>query len=94
MTGCMTGGTVKQFVTFARAEMLDLNAQLTTLQKQDDQQDETLKQTHVIAGISYFPIPNVVIKADVRLAHTGAQNPALVINPRPMPCLTGRTTSS
>jgi hypothetical protein len=76
-------GTVKQFVTFARAEMLDLNAQLTTLQKQDDQQDGTLKQTHIIAGISYFPIPNVVIKADVRLAHTGAQNPALVINPPP-----------
>ena len=76
-------GTVKQFVTFARAEILDLNAQLTTLQQQDDQRDGTLKQTHVIAGLSYFPIPNVVIKADVRLAHTGTQNPALVINPPP-----------
>ena len=76
-------GATKQFITFVRGEMLDLNAQLTTLQKQDDQIDETLKQTHVIAGISYFPIPNVVIKADVRLQHTGPQNPALVINPPP-----------
>ena len=63
--------------------MLDLNSSVTTVQKQDDQVDETLKQTHVIAGFSYFPIPNVVIKADVRLQHTGAQNPALVINPPP-----------
>ena len=76
-------GGPQQFVTFVRGEVLDMNAQLTTLQKQDDQLDETLKQTHVIAGISYFPIPNVVIKADVRLQHTGPQNPALVINPPP-----------
>src|SRR5260221_1724855 len=76
-------GSPKQFITFARAEALDLNSQLPTLQKQEDQYDGTLKQTHVIAGISYFPIPNVVVKADVRLMHTGAQNPALVINPPP-----------
>lgn len=76
-------GGPQQFVTFVRSEALDMNAQLTTLQKADDQLDETLKQTHVIAGISYFPIPNVVIKADVRLQHTGPQNPALVINPPP-----------
>jgi hypothetical protein len=77
------GHSTKQFVTFARAEMLDMNAQLTTIQQQDDQRDETLRQTQIIAGISYFPIPNVVIKADVRLQHTGPQNPALVINPPP-----------
>lgn len=76
-------GTPKQFITFARAETLDLNSQLPALQKQEDQYDGTLKQTHIIAGISYFPIPNVVVKADVRLMHTGAQNPALVINPPP-----------
>ncbi|HEY4288325.1 MAG TPA: hypothetical protein VGN00_14575 [Puia sp.] len=76
-------GTPKQFITFARAEMLDLNSQLPALQKNEDQYDGTLKQRHIIAGISYFPIPNVVVKADVRLMHTGAQNPALVINPPP-----------
>jgi hypothetical protein len=76
-------GRQQQIITFVRGEALDMNAQLTTLQKQDDQLDETLKQTHVIAGLSYFPIPNVVIKADVRLQHTGPQNPALVINPPP-----------
>ncbi|HTI89081.1 MAG TPA: hypothetical protein VL727_00775 [Puia sp.] len=76
-------GTPKQFITFARAEMLDLNSQLPSLQKNEDQYDGTLKQRHIIAGISYFPIPNVVVKADVRLMHTGSQNPALVINPPP-----------
>jgi hypothetical protein len=39
--------------------------------------DGTLKQTHVIAGFSYLPIPNVVIKTDVRLLHTGDANPQL-----------------
>ena len=76
-------GTPKQFITFVRGETLDLNAKIPSLQKQEDQLDGTLKQTHIIAGFSYFPIPNVVIKADVRLVHTGEQNPALVINPPP-----------
>ncbi len=65
-------GATKQFITFVRGEALDMNANLTVLQKEDDQRDKTLQQTHVIAGISYFPIPNVVIKADVRLQHTGS----------------------
>ncbi len=73
----------KQFITFVRGEALNMNASISSLQKQDDQLDPTLKQTHIIAGISYFPIPNVVVKADVRLQHTGAQNPNLVINPPP-----------
>ena len=72
-----------QFITFARVEALDLNSNLSSLQKSDNLEDGTLKQTHIIAGIGYLPIPNVVIKADVRLLHTGAQNPALVINPPP-----------
>jgi len=72
-----------QFITFARFEALDLNAKISSIQKDQDQYDGTLKQTHIIAGIGYLPIPNVVIKADVRLLHTGAQNPALVINPPP-----------
>ena len=81
--GIVDVDTVPQPAVDVRGEMLDLNSSITTVQKQDDQLDETLKQTHVIAGFSYFPIPNVVIKADVRLQHTGAQNPALVINPPP-----------
>jgi len=70
-----------QFITFARCEMLDLNASIPAPPKAV--YDGTEKQTHIIAGIGYLPIPNVVIKADVRLLHTGAQNPALVINPPP-----------
>lgn len=71
----------EQFITFVRAEMLDLNSAIPAPPKAV--YDGTEKQTHVIAGFSYLPVPNVVIKADVRLLHTGPQNPALVINPPP-----------
>ena len=70
-----------QLITFARLEILDLNSSISAPPKAI--YDGTEKQTHLIAGFGYLPIPNVVIKADVRLLHTGAQNPALVINPPP-----------
>ena len=70
-----------QFITFVRGEILDLNSSLPAEPK--GIYDGTEKQTHVIVGISYLPIPNVVIKADVRIQHTGSQNPELVINPAP-----------
>jgi hypothetical protein len=64
------------FTTFARYEIFDLNAALPAPPKAI--YDGTLKQHHLVAGISYLPIPNVVIKADIRLMHTGEQNPDLV----------------
>lgn len=69
------------FISFVRYEMLDMNASIPTPPKAI--YDGTLKQQHLIAGFSYLPIPNVVIKADVRLAHTGPENPSLIINPSP-----------
>ena len=75
-----TKQTTAQFILFARGEMLDMNA---TIPDGKAIYDGTEKQTHIIAGISYLPLPNVVIKADVRILHTGMQNPALVINPPP-----------
>ncbi|MBS1773449.1 MAG: hypothetical protein JST82_11375 [Bacteroidetes bacterium] len=70
-----------QLVAFARYEMIDLNSSIPAAPNAI--YDGTLKQSHLIAGFSYLPIPNVVIKADVRLMNTGNQNPALVINPAP-----------
>ncbi len=70
-----------QFITFARLEKLDLNAGIPA--SPEGIYDGTLNQTHLIAGISYLPIPNVVIKADVRLQQTGNQNSALLLNPPP-----------
>ncbi|HVM88293.1 MAG TPA: hypothetical protein VMT76_08890 [Puia sp.] len=70
-----------QCIAFARAEFLDMNANIPAPPKAI--YDGTEKQTHIIAGFSYLPIPNVVIKADVRLLHTGLQNRELVINPSP-----------
>ena len=73
--------SAQQFITFARAETLDMNSSIPSPPKAI--YDGTEKQTHIIAGIGYLPLPNVVIKADVRLLRTGAQNPDLVINPAP-----------
>ena len=69
----------KQLNVFTRYEVLDVNAKTAT----NGIIDETLKQTHLTAGLGYFPIPNVVIKADVRLLQTGPENSALIINPNP-----------
>lgn len=70
-----------QFISFARIEALDMNASIPG--NGDAIYDGTEKQTHLILGFSYLPLPNVVIKTDVRLLHTGARNPDLVINPPP-----------
>lgn len=79
----------KQLNIFARYETLDLNAAIPS----DGIIDGTLKQNHLIAGVGYYPIPHVVVKADVRLMNTGDINPVLVINPNPnaAPYKTGNT---
>lgn len=64
---------------FARYEKLDLNSKIPD----NGIKDETLKQDHLIAGFSYQPILQVVIKADIRILKTGVENPSLVINPDP-----------
>jgi hypothetical protein len=69
----------KQCIVFIRCEELDLNASIPA----NGITDGTLNQDHVITGVSYFPIANVVIKADVHFVHTGSQNPSLVLNPSP-----------
>ncbi|HEV8083681.1 MAG TPA: hypothetical protein VGP55_10785, partial [Chitinophagaceae bacterium] len=73
--------TSQQLITFVRTEFLDLNSKIAAPPKAI--YDGTQKQSHLIAGFSYLPIPNVVVKADVRILHTGKQNPDLVINPPP-----------
>jgi hypothetical protein len=69
------------FISFARFEALNMNSRIASDGK--GIYDGTEDQTHLIIGFGYLPLPNVVIKADVRLMHTGPQNPALVINPAP-----------
>ena len=64
----------KQLIAFARYEKLDMNAEIPV----NGIIDGTLNQQHIILGINYLPIKNVVIKADVRLMHTGEQNPELM----------------
>ncbi len=70
----------QQLNIFGRYEMLDLNASIPV----NAIYDGTEKQQYIIAGFSYLPIRNVVIKTDITLVHTGAENPDL-INPGPVP---------
>lgn len=69
----------RHLIVFARYEKLDINASIPS----NGIVDEALNQRHVITGVRYLPINNVVIKADVRFVSTGEQNPALIINPSP-----------
>src|SRR5450432_45714 len=73
--------TKASFISFARFEALNMNSSIAA--NGEGIYDGTEDQTHLIMGFGYLPLPNVVIKADVRLMHTGPQNPALVINPAP-----------
>lgn len=68
-----------QFISFARFDLIDMNAAIPA----NGLHDGTLKQNNLLLGLGYLPIPNVVVKADVCLLSTGAQNPLLLINPSP-----------
>jgi len=70
----------KQLVVFVRDEKLNMNAGIPS----NGVTDGTLNQNYVVAGLSYLPIRNVAIKGDIRIAHTGSQNPDLIINPNPV----------
>ena len=72
--------TTKQLIVFVRDEKLDMNATIPS----NGVIDGTLNQNYVVAGLTYLPMRNVAIKGDVRIAHTGAQNPDLIINPNPI----------
>lgn len=69
----------QQLNVFGRFEKLNLNNTIPS----NGIYDGTIDQQNLIIGFVYLPIPNVVIKTDVRLLHTGPLNPDLVINPSP-----------
>ena len=69
----------KQLIVFARYEKLDMNAVIPS----NGIIDGMLNQQHIVAGLSYLPIRNVVIKADVRFLHTDEENQALITNSDP-----------
>ncbi|WP_184548608.1 hypothetical protein [Mucilaginibacter sp. FT3.2] len=69
-----------QLIVFVRDEKLDLNSGIPS----NGITDQTLNKNFVVAGFTYLPLRNVAVKADVRLAHSGAQNQALIVNPSPV----------
>ncbi|HEX3384106.1 MAG TPA: hypothetical protein VHS53_02900, partial [Mucilaginibacter sp.] len=71
-----TGGkNEKQLILFVRDERFNVNAGIPS----NGVTDETLNQNHIVTGVTYLPIKNVAVKADVRFVHTGNQNPALIV---------------
>jgi hypothetical protein len=70
----------KQFIVFVRDEKFNINPSVPT----NGIVDGTLNQNHIVAGFTYLPIRNVAVKADVRVVHTGVQNPELIVNPNPV----------
>jgi hypothetical protein len=70
----------QQLNVFGRFELLDLNSSLP----KSGIYDGTGKQQYIIAGFAYLPVRNVVVKTDITLLHTGAENPDLIINPSPV----------
>ena len=75
------GPHAQRLLAFVRYESLDLNAQIP----RNGIADGTLKQSHVVCGLTYLPNPNVAVKVDVRFVRTGGENPALMSNPSPVP---------
>lgn len=74
-------GSQAQLVAFARLEYMDMNAAIPEPPR--GIADGTLNQRNLIAGLNFMPIPNITVKADLRLLHTGEQNKDLLINPAP-----------
>jgi hypothetical protein len=74
-------GDEAQLIAFARLEYMDMNAGVPAPPR--GIYDGTLEQRNIIAGLNFMPIPNITVKADVRLLHTGEQNKDLLINPPP-----------
>jgi hypothetical protein len=70
---------LQQLILFVRDEKLDMNAKIPS----NGVIDGTLDQNYVVTGLTYLPIRNIALKADVRISHTGEQNPNLIINPNP-----------
>lgn len=70
----------KQLTAFARYEKLNANHTIPY----SGITDGTLDQQHILAGLCYLPLPNVVLKADIRFTHTGPQNRAIFLNPPPV----------
>ena len=64
----------KALTVFGRYETLDMNATIPA----NGIADGTLRQQHIVLGLNYLPIKNVIIKGDVRFVHTGTENPALI----------------
>jgi hypothetical protein len=66
----------RSLIAFVRYERLDINASIPA----NGQLDDSLNQSHFVFGLNYFPLPSVVIKADMRLMHTAQRSNITFLN--------------
>ncbi|HOY47926.1 MAG TPA: hypothetical protein PL185_04330 [Flavobacteriales bacterium] len=71
--------TERSLVLFARAEAMDLNAEVPFNGIHNPEQNKQF----FITGITYTPVRGVVVKVDYVHRMTGTPNPALILTPYP-----------
>ncbi len=71
--------TERSLVVFARAEAMDLNAEVPINGIHDPSQNKQF----FVSGITYMPVRGVVVKLDYVHRITGTPNPSLVLTPYP-----------
>jgi len=77
--GLSKGNSTKQLIVFCRYENINMAASVP----ENGIKDNQYNRQYLIAGLNYFPIRSVVIKADCQIMKTGTPNPALITNPFP-----------
>jgi hypothetical protein len=71
--------TTRNFTVFGRYEYIDLNYRLPS----NGIRNGILRKNYTVLGVTYQPLPGVVVKADYVLRVTGDRNPDLVVTPFP-----------
>ncbi len=69
----------RDLIAFVRVESLDMNSAIPF----NGIEDPTLRQTYVVAGLTYSPVGGISVKADYSQRSTGKPNAALNMDPDP-----------
>jgi len=77
--GLSKGTSERQLTLFGRYERIKMAASVP----ENGILDEQYNQQYVFAGLAYYPIRSVALKADVQIVSTGTPNTSLILNPYP-----------
>lgn len=69
----------KKLVAFVRFELMDMNSKIPA----NGIENKYFSQHHVTTGLSFHPVPGVIVKADYHFINSGEYNTSLIVNPDP-----------